>query len=155
MAESVEEKDAMQEHDALQEKYLTFMLDDVQYGIEIEAVIEIIGIQEITAVPEMPEYIRGIINLRGQIIPVMDVRTRFSKPFKEYNERTCVIVISIGDDTVGLIVDTVSEVYTIQKEDIVPPPALHEGHDTRFIRGIYKGEDQVKLLIDCRQLLNA
>lgn len=152
MSQITEEEANAQEEETQRGKYLTFKLNDEQYGIEIKHVIEIIGIQEITSVPEMPEYLKGIINLRGQIIPVMDVRLRFGKPSREYNDRTCVIVISIQEDTVGLIVDNVSEVYAIQKEDIVPPPNLSRGN--RFIKGIYKGEDQVKLLIDCDRLLH-
>ncbi|NLM79860.1 MAG: purine-binding chemotaxis protein CheW, partial [Clostridiales bacterium] len=94
-------------------RYLTFSLDSECYGIEIKYVTEIIGIQPITEVPEMPEYIKGIINLRGRIIPVMDVRLRFKKPFREYDERTCIIVIEIRDIVLGLIIDRVSEVLTI------------------------------------------
>ncbi|MDP4095008.1 MAG: chemotaxis protein CheW, partial [Bacillota bacterium] len=86
-----------QEEDTQKDKYLTFVVGSETYGIEIRHVTEIIGIQPITEVPELPEYIRGIINLRGKIIPVMDVRMRFKKSFKEYNDRTCVIVVDIED----------------------------------------------------------
>ena len=85
-----------QEEDTQKGKFLTFSLGNESYGLEIKYVTEIIGIQPITEVPELPEYIRGIINLRGKIIPVMDVRLRFKKPFNEYNERTCIIVIDVG-----------------------------------------------------------
>lgn len=142
------------EEDTQKGKYLTFTLGEEQYGLEIKYVIEIIGIQEITVVPELPEYIKGIINLRGQIIPVMDVRLRFGKPFKEYNDRTCVIVVDIKGVSVGLIVDTVSEVYSIKDEDVVAPPDLTKGLSNRYIKGIGKGSSKVKLLIDCERLLN-
>jgi purine-binding chemotaxis protein CheW len=115
-------------------------------------VTEIIGIQEITVVPELPEYIRGIINLRGQIIPVMDVRLRFRKTFREYNDRTCVIVVDIKGTSVGLIVDAVSEVLTIQEGEVVPPPDVASSN--RYIQGIGKVGNEVKLILDCNKLLN-
>ena len=87
--------------------------------------------------PELPDYIRGIINLRGKIIPVMDVRLRFRKPFREYNDRTCVIVVDIGDISIGLIVDSVSEVMSIRDEDIVLPKELKAAQN-RYIKGIGK-----------------
>jgi purine-binding chemotaxis protein CheW len=144
----------LKEEETQKGKYLTFKLGEEQYGIKIKYVLEIVGIQEITQVPEMPDYIKGIINLRGQIIPVMDVRIRFGKPPKAYNGRTCVIVVSVGGNTVGLIVDTVSEVYTVREEKIVLPPDLNYGNNSRFIQGIYKEKDQVKLLIDCKRVLD-
>ncbi|HEX2927857.1 MAG TPA: chemotaxis protein CheW [Ruminiclostridium sp.] len=142
-----------QEEDTQKDKYLTFLLGKEFYGIEIGHVTEIIGIQPITEVPELPEYIRGIINLRGKIIPVMDVRLRFKKPFMEYNDRTCVIVIDIADLSVGMIVDSVSEVITISEEDIVPPPDIKKTGN-KYIKGIGKAGNEVKLLLDCEKLLN-
>ncbi|MBV7273812.1 purine-binding chemotaxis protein CheW [Clostridium sp. PL3] len=134
-------------------RFLTFTLGSEAYGIEIKYVTEIIGVQEITEVPELPGYIRGIINLRGKIIPVMDVRLRFGKEFKEYNDRTCVIVIDIQDISVGLIVDNVSEVISIQEQDIVAPPDLNKGSGNKYIKGIGKVGSKVKLLLDCKKLL--
>jgi purine-binding chemotaxis protein CheW len=134
-------------------KYLTFSLGNEFYGIEIKFVTEIIGIQAITEVPELPEYIKGIINLRGKIIPVMDVRIRFKKEAKEYNDRTCIVVIDILDLCVGLIVDSVSEVIRIPEENIVLPPEMG-GAANRFIKGIGKVDSEVKLLLDCNKLLN-
>lgn len=142
-----------QEEDTQKDKFLTFLLGNEFYGIEIRYVTEIIGIQPITEVPELPEYIRGIINLRGKIIPVMDVRLRFKKPFMEYNDRTCVIVIDIEDLSVGMIVDSVSEVITISEADIVPPPDIRKTGN-RYIKGIGKAGSEVKLLLDCEKLLN-
>jgi len=139
--------------DTQKDKYLTFILGTECYGIEIKFVTEIIGIQPTTEVPELPEYIKGIINLRGKIIPVMDVRLRFKKAFREYNDRTCVIVIDISDISIGLIVDGVSEVLTIPEEDIVPPPDLNKDGN-RYIKGIGKVGNQVKLILDCEKLLN-
>ncbi|SPF51464.1 Chemotaxis signal transduction protein (fragment) [Candidatus Desulfosporosinus infrequens] len=109
--------------------------------------------QPITEIPEMPEYIKGIINLRGKIIPVMDVRLRFRKPFREYNDRTCIVVIEISEVSVGLIVDSVSEVIAIPDEEIVAPPSMaKEGN--RYIKGIGKVGTDVKLLLDSDKLLN-
>jgi purine-binding chemotaxis protein CheW len=141
------------EEDTLKGRFLTFILGKESYGIEIKYVTEIIGLQPITEVPELPDYIRGIINLRGQIIPVMDVRQRFKKPFMEYNDRTCVVVIDIGDISIGLIVDSVSEVLSISESEIVPPPEIHKTGN-KFIKGIGKVGNEVKILLDCNKLLN-
>ncbi len=141
-----------QDEDTQKDKFLTFLLGKEFYGMEIRHVTEIIGIQPITEVPELPEYIRGIINLRGKIIPVIDVRLRFKKPFKEYNDRTCVIVIDIAELSAGLIVDSVSEVIKIPETDIVPPPDIKK-IGNRFIKGIGKVDNEVKMLLDCEKLL--
>jgi purine-binding chemotaxis protein CheW len=134
-------------------KFLTFILGNENYGLEIKYVTEIIGIQEITGIPEVPEYIKGIINLRGKIIPVMDVRLRFKKPIKEYNDRTCVIVIDISGILMGMIVDSVSEVLSIPDNEIVQPPDVRNGGN-RYIKGIGKVGNEVKLILDCHKLLN-
>lgn len=135
-------------------RFLTFVLDKEVYGIEIKYVTEIINIQKITEVPELPDYIKGIINLRGKIIPVLDVRTRFRKESKEYNDRTCIIVIDVDDVSVGLIVDSVAEVISITEEDIVQPPDANTGFSNKYIKGIGKVGNEVKLLLDCRKLLS-
>ncbi|MBP2627660.1 MAG: CheW protein [Firmicutes bacterium] len=135
-------------------KFLTFSIGKEVYGFEIKYVTEIIGIQEITEVPELPNYVKGIINLRGKIIPVMDVRLRFKKEAREYNDRTCIVVIDIRDISIGLIVDHVAEVLVIPSENIVPPPAVKTGFHNRYIKGIGKVGTAVKLLLDCDKLLN-
>lgn len=135
-------------------KYLTFTIGNEDYGIEISYVTEIIGIQEITQIPELPNYLKGIINLRGKIIPVMDVRLRFKKESIEYNDRTCIIVIDIKNISIGLIVDTVSEVSNIEEENIVPPPDIKTGFHNRYVKGIGKIDEQVKLLLDCEKILS-
>jgi len=140
------------EEDTQKGKFLTFSIGRESYGIEIKYVTEIIGIQEITEIPEMPDYIKGIINLRGKIIPVMDVRLRFKKEPGEYNDRTCVIVIDIKDISVGLIVDTVSEVVNIADENIVEPPKMNKDTNNRYIKNIGKVGNDVKLLLDCEKL---
>lgn len=152
MAEFIDETLDMEE-DTQKGRFLTFSLGKEGYGIEIKYVTEIIGIQAITEIPELPEYVRGIINLRGKIIPVMDVRLRFKKEPKEYNDRTCVIVIDIKDVSIGLIVDTVAEVLTIPDENIVEPPKMNKGFYNRYIKNIGKVGNEVMLLLDCEKLL--
>ncbi len=142
-----------EEEDTLTGRFLTFAVGTEVYGIEIRYVTEIIGIQAITEIPELPEYIKGIINLRGKIIPVMDVRLRFKKEFIEYNDRTCVVVVDLQNISIGLIVDSVSEVITIPENDIVAPPDM--GTDgNKYINGIGKVGNEVKLLLDCSKLVN-
>lgn len=152
MAEIIAQELNEQEEDTQKSKYLTFNIGNETYAIEIRYVTEIIGIQPITEVPEVPEYIKGIINLRGKIIPVMDVRLRFKKPFLEYAERTCVIVIDVDEISIGLIVDSVAEVITIPDSDVVMPPEVSKG-SSRFIKGIGKTGKEVKLILDCNTLL--
>lgn len=153
MAEIIETTKELEE-DTQKGRFLTFSLDKESYGIEIKYVTEIIGIQEITKIPELEEYVKGIINLRGKIIPVMDIRIRFKKEPKEYNDRTCVIVVDIKDITIGIIVDSVSEVFTIPEEDIVEPPQMNKSYNNRYIKNIGKVGNDVKLLLDCERLLS-
>ncbi|XEC96376.1 chemotaxis protein CheW [Paenibacillus tarimensis] len=144
----------MEEEDTQKGKYLTFPLDKENYGIEIRFVTEIVGIQAITSVPQMPNYVKGIINLRGKIIPVMDVRLRFRKEQQQYHDRTCIIVIDIHGITIGLIVDSVNEVIPIADEHIVPPPKMNKEFQNRFIQGIARTGNDIKLLVDCDKLIN-
>jgi purine-binding chemotaxis protein CheW len=141
------------EEDTQKDRYLTFVLGEECYGIEIRYVTEIIGMQAITVIPEIPDYVKGIINLRGKIIPVIDVRTRFKKEVKSYNDRTCVIVVDINDLSIGLIVDGVAEVLTIPEQEIVDPPQINKGANNRYIKKIGKVGSEVKLLLDCDKLL--
>lgn len=145
--------DSQDQEDTQKGKFLTFSLGTEFYGIEIKYVTEIIGLQPITEIPEMPEYIKGIINLRGKIIPLMDVRLRFKKPFREYNDRTCIVVIDIREIPIGLIVDSVSEVTSIPDEEIVAPPNVNKDGN-KYIKGIGKVGNDVKLLLDSDMLLN-
>lgn len=141
-----------QEEDTQKDKFLMFKLGNESYGIDIRYVTEIIGIQPVTEVPELPEYIRGIINLRGKIIPVMDVRLRFKKQLREYTDRTCVVVINVANNSVGLIVDGVADVMLIPDTDIVAPPEISRNCN-RYIKGIGKIGSDVKLILDCEKLL--
>ncbi len=141
-----------QDDDTLKGKHLIFSMENELFGMEIRHITEIVGIQPITEVPEMPQYVRGITNLRGKIIPVMDARLRFKKPIREYDDRTCIIVFDIKGASIGLIVDSVSEVIAINDEDISPPPGLCVAGN-RYIKGVGKAGGSVKLLLDCQELL--
>ena len=140
--------------DTQEGQFLTFTLARQEYGIEIRHVTEIIGIQRITDLPDMPAYIKGVINLRGKVIPVVDVRLRFGMENRKYDERTCIIVVNFNDAAVGLVVDTVSEVMNIPAHNIEPSPkASLKSSGGRFIKGLGKVEDDVKILLDIEQLL--
>ena len=141
------------DEDTQKDKYLTFQLAREHYGIEIYYVTEIIGIQTITELPEMPDFIRGVINLRGRVIPVMDVRARFKLPDREYDERTCIIVVEIKDTSVGLVVDEVREVMDIPEESVEPPPKATGRENSNFLQGLGKVENDVKIILNVSQLL--
>lgn len=138
--------------DTQQGRYLTFLVDGEALGLEIGYVKEIIGIQPIARLPDVPSYVKGIINLRGKIIPVIDMRLKFHKQEAEYTDRTCVIVVDIDERTAGLIVDQVTEVLRIEQGNIVPPPEHSVGSGS-YIKGIGKADGQIKLLLDTDKLL--
>lgn len=141
------------DEDAQKDKFLTFHLAKEDYGVEIRFVTEIIGIQKITEVPDMPEFVRGVINLRGKIIPVIDVRTRFKLAQRDYDDRTCIIVVDINDMAVGLVVDEVSEVANIPESQVEPPPKTSRVGSGRFIQGMGKIGEEVKIILDVSKLL--
>jgi purine-binding chemotaxis protein CheW len=145
--------DDEEEEDTQEDKFLTFIIGKEDYGIEIRHVTEIIGIQSITQVPDVPAYVKGVINLRGKVIPVMDVRTRFGVEERPYDDRTCIIVININEQPVGLIVDRVLEVLDIPEGEIEPPPKMRKGGSNRFIQGLGKVGEQVKILLNANRLL--
>lgn len=151
------EKDEIEEStgDVRQGKYMTFQVGQDVYGIELKYVNEILQVQPITPIPEVEPFIKGLINLRGKIIPVIDVAERFCKDAFEYNDRTCVIVIEVKNVEVGLIIENIAEVVSIKEEDILPPPVInHANVQSKFIRGIGKIEGDVKLLLDPVKLLS-
>lgn len=135
-------------------KYLTFSLDSEEYGLETLKVREIIGIMDITAIPQMPHYVKGVINLRGKVIPIIDLRLKFGLQPTEYTEQTCIVVVDVGA-LVGIIVDTVQEVLDIDADQIDPPPPLGASVDTTFILGMGKVKDDVKILLDIDKVLNS
>lgn len=142
------------EEDSQKGKFLTFRIDREDYGLEIRHVTEIIGIQKITEVPDMADYVRGVINLRGKVIPVIDVRARFNLPARAYDERTCIIVVHVRDLAVGLVVDKVNEVADIPDAQIEPAPRT-SSPSGRYIQGIGKIGDEVKIILDASKLLYA
>ncbi|MFZ5776159.1 MAG: chemotaxis protein CheW [Thermodesulfobacteriota bacterium] len=133
-------------------KYLTFSLGHEDYGVGILSVREIIGVMEITAVPHTPTYIKGVINLRGRVIPVLDLRLKFGMEPQEYNERTCIIVVEVQGQTapvqVGMVVDSVSEVLNVAAAEIEPPPSLGSSGQAENILGMAKIKGEVKILLD-------
>lgn len=149
------EVDDEDDDDTQKDRYLTFRILNEEYGIEIMYVNEIIGMYKITPVPEMPSYVKGVINLRGKVIPVIDVRLRFGMNQKEYDERTCIIVVNMEYLEVGLIVDTVNEVVQIPEEDIEKPSRLSQSRKSLFIKGLGKIGENVKILLDVNKLLHS
>lgn len=136
-------------------KYLTFVLGDEEYGVEILKVREIIGLMEITSVPQTPDFIKGVINLRGKVIPVIDLRLKFGMDPAEYTEETCIIVVDINQTMIGILVDTVSEVLDISAGQIEPPPSFGSRIDTEFILGMGKVKDRVKILLEIDKVLSS
>lgn len=138
-------------------KYLTFNLGKEEYGIGILKIKEIIGMMSITEMPETPDFVKGVINLRGKVIPVVDLRSRFRMAAIDYTERTCIIVLEVGHtaETVltGVVVDAVSEVLNIKSGDIEPPPSFGTSVDTGYILGMAKLNGGVKLLLDVDRVL--
>lgn len=138
-------------------KYLTFLLEQEVYGLEILKVQEIIGIMPVTAVPRTPEFVRGVINLRGKVIPVIDLRLKFMMPLRDNTERTCIVVLQVSNGghslTMGIVVDEVAEVLDVKHEQIEPPPAFGTGVDTDFILGLGKVNNKVIMLLDVNRVL--
>ncbi|NLP25790.1 MAG: purine-binding chemotaxis protein CheW [Clostridiales bacterium] len=136
------------------DKYLTFLIDNQYYAFPIKDVREIIEIQPITQIPEFPTYAKGIIDLRNNVVPIIDVRLRFYKPEIEYTERTCIIVLDIREIQIGFIVDTVDEVIDISKENISAAPAITTDRSTRFIEGIGRVNSKIIMLLNAMKMLN-
>lgn len=139
-------------------KYLTFSLDREEYGIGILKVKEIIGMMRITPVPQTPEYVKGVINLRGKVIPVIDLRLRFGMQSIDYNERTCIIVVEINTTSgrihTGIVVDSVSEVLNIRSSDIEDTPTFGTKLNTDYILGMAKMGGGVKILLEIDRVLS-
>lgn len=155
MSEHMEENRAESGQTTQLNKYVTFKSGNEYFGLKIEYVNEIIVIQEITQIPESEDYVKGLINLRGKIIPVIDVRIRFRQEPKEYNDRTCIVVVNVKDMVVGLIVEQIAEVVEITEDNVLDTPTL--GHEDKmqnqYVYGIGKVGESVKLLLDPEKLL--
>ena len=140
-------------------KYLTFQLGNEEFAIQVLRVREIMGVQEITAVPQTPSYVKGVINLRGKVIPVVDLRLKFGLPEMEYTQRTCIIVVQIqgpaGKLLIGVIVDAVSEVLTLQAGDIEDTPDFGDGVPIPYLLGMAKIKGKVKILLDIDRVLSS
>jgi purine-binding chemotaxis protein CheW len=140
-------------------KYLTFSLAEEEYGIGILKIKEIIGMLPVTSVPKTPDFVKGVINLRGKVIPVVDLRGRFGIEEIAYTERTCIIVVEIDGQTgtilMGIVVDSVSEVLNIKRDDIESAPSFGARLNTEYILGMAKMEGGVKILLDIDKVLNA
>lgn len=135
-------------------KYLLFRLGEEIYGISIKFVTSIIEIQKITEVPDMPEYVKGVVNLRGKVIPVMDLRLRFKMPERPYDDRTCIIIVEVQGKSLAFIVDTVAEVHDIHEDNIEPPPQFKKNTEMKnYISGLAKIGEEVKILIDVEKVL--
>jgi len=142
------------EEDTLKDKYLTFFTDNQLFGIPIADVVQIVGVQEITSVPDFPDYAKGVINLRGAIIPIIDVRLRLHKEEAEYTEKTCTIVTNINEVYIGFIVDAVNEVTNIEKSNISDPPKMGRDYENRYVTGVAKIVNKVVLLLDTQKMLS-
>ena len=135
-------------------KYLTFNLADEEYGIAILKVKEIIGMMPVTQVPKTPEFVKGVVNLRGKVIPVVDLRLKFSIPEAEHTEQTCIIVVQVDDVEMGIIVDEVREVLDIAAHAIEDAPSFGSSVETDFILGMGKADDRVTILLDISKVLD-
>ncbi len=134
---------------------LTFSINDAIYGIEIKYVKDIIAIEQITIIPKIPSHIKGVINIRGKVVPVISVRRRFGMEEIPYDDRTCIIVLEFADgNQVGIIVDRVQEVVTIKSADVSKTPDSKNVNANRYIKSIINIDSGIKLLIDCDKLIN-
>lgn len=156
LMEEIENDEEVEEADVRQGKFMTFRVGEDVFGVELKYVNEIIQMQPVTPIPEVEHFIKGLINLRGKIIPVIDVADRFGKGTSDYNDRTCVIVIEVKGIEVGLIINSIAEVVSISEDNILPPPIMAHGvaPQNKFIHGIGKVNGEVKLLLDPVKLLS-
>lgn len=138
-------------------KYLSFQLGEEEYAIDVTNVREIMGVQETTAVPQTPNYVKGVINLRGRVIPVIDLRLKFNLRNAEFTRRTCIVVVQmsaeVGITQVGVIVDSVSEVLTLSADDIETPPDFGAGIDMPYLSGLAKVKGRLKILLEIERVL--
>jgi purine-binding chemotaxis protein CheW len=139
--------------DEMKGKYLTFWTDDQLFGVPIKDVVQIVGMQKITKIPEYPDYAKGVINLRGTIVPLIDVRLRMGKPGQEYNDRTCIIVTNVHSNYFGFIVDQVEEVTDISDDVVSPPPKLNGDTVNKYLTGIARMGDKLVLMVNTAKIL--
>ncbi len=140
-------------NDSIDNMYLTFQVEDETYAVNIACVTEIVGMQRISEIPDVPVYIKGAMNLRGKVIPVMDQRLRFGLPARAYDERTTIIVLDLEGVPTGLVVDHVTDVLTIPPANIEPPPHWLGKGQQGVVRGLGKLNDGVSIILDVPQLV--
>jgi purine-binding chemotaxis protein CheW len=152
---SATEQISIHGHDGLGaiNQYLTFRLEDEQYGIDILKVQEIKGYSAVTPIPNSPRHIQGVMNLRGTVVPVVDLRAKFARAAAEYDKFTVIVVVNVGSKVAGLIVDAVSDVLDVRASEIRQAPDLGERVDTRFISGMVTSQEQFCVLLNIEQLL--
>ncbi len=155
MAERQSDLFAISEVDDIENMYLTFEIQDEEYAVNIGYVTEIVGMQKISQVPDVPEFIKGVINLRGKVIPLMDMRLRFGLPWHEYHGRTTIIVLELNDTPTGLVVDRVTDVLSITPTSITQPRQWKGDADDSVVQGLGKREGSVSIILNVPRLLSA
>jgi len=151
----MDEQNNLKTQDDLSGRYLTFYLEDVIYSLPLNLVIEIIGMQRITHIPGVPNYIKGIVNLRGKVVPITDARLKLGQPERPYDEETCIVIVSINEMNIGLIVDKVAEVVTLEKIDKAPSTATDRRIGDSYLDSISTISDKVVLNIDCAKFFQS
>jgi purine-binding chemotaxis protein CheW len=140
-------------------KYLVFHLGEEEFAIQVQKVREIMGVQDITQVPQTPHHVKGVINLRGKVIPVVDLRLKFSMPAKEYTHRTCIIVVQVagerGTMLMGIVVDAVAEVLQVAATEVEDTPSFGKEVEVPYVMGLAKLKGKVKILLDIDQVMTA
>lgn len=149
----------MEEPEGSEQQYLTFIMANEEYGVDILAVQEIRGWEPTTSIPNAPDYIGGVINLRGTIVPIMDLRMRFGLPAVEYSPVTVVVILKVsmesGEKIMGIVVDAVSDVYSIKHADVRQPPDMNQDENTNFLRGLVNVKDKMVILLDVATLITS
>lgn len=153
MSEEVYTQTSKKEFNTNGGEILLYYIDNVLYGIEIQYITEIIGIQPITVVPKVPEFIKGVINIRGKVVPVISIRNKINQPEIPYNDKTCIIVVELNDLTVGLIVDRVREITTVSPSDTCLAPDYRNVNENQYIQCIIDSNNEIKQLLDVHKLV--
>jgi purine-binding chemotaxis protein CheW len=154
MADEFDDMYDDEDADTMANKYMTFKVGEEVFAIAIQSIVEIVEMQKITEVPDMPGFVKGVINLRGRIIPVIDLRIRFNLTSRDYDDRTCIVIIEINKTAIGFIVDIVEEVATITENNIAPPPDFKTASGKeKYIKGLGKVGEAVKIILDVEKLL--
>ncbi|MCT4632981.1 MAG: chemotaxis protein CheW [Firmicutes bacterium] len=135
-------------------QFLTFEVEEEILGVDIDYVLDIIGVQRITEIPKQPEFIKGLINLRGKILPVMDIRLRFNKDYRPYDDRSCIIVMEYNENKIGVAVDRVLEVIKTNQELVSNPPENSREYNNNYLSGVYENNDTVTMILDCEKLFS-